>query len=85
VGASRRDGEAEVRVVDRGRGVPPALHDVIFERFRQVDASDSRQKGGTGLGLAISKTIVERHGGSIGILSEEGKGATFWFRVPLAG
>lgn len=85
VSASPRGGEAEVRVVDRGRGVPPGLHDAIFERFRQVDASDSRQKGGTGLGLAISKTIVERHGGSIGILSEEGKGATFWFRVPLAG
>ncbi len=74
----------EVRVTDRGRGVPPAFRDVIFERFRQVSTSDAREKGGSGLGLAIAKSIVERHGGLIGVDSEEGRGSTFWFRVPPA-
>jgi PAS domain S-box-containing protein len=75
----------EVQVVDRGRGVPEALRAAIFERFKQVEASDARQKGGTGLGLAICKAIIEQHGGQIGVRSEEGKGSTFWFRVPTAG
>ena len=75
----------EVRVADRGRGIPAALRDAIFERFKQVEASDARQKGGTGLGLAICKAIVEQHGGQIGVESEEGQGSTFWFRVPAVG
>ncbi len=75
---------AEFRVADRGRGIPPALRSAIFERYRQVEAGDAREKGGTGLGLAICKAIVEQHGGSIGVESEEGVGSTFWFRVPLA-
>jgi hypothetical protein len=53
----------------------------IFERFRQVETSDAREKGGTGLGLAICKSIIEQHGGTIGVESEEGSGSTFWFRV----
>src|SRR5262249_32851339 len=77
-------GFAEVRVSDSGRGIPKAYKDAIFERFRQVEASDSRQKGGTGLGLAICKMIMEQHKGSIGVESEEGHGSTFWFRVPSA-
>ncbi|MFI5181687.1 MAG: PAS domain S-box protein [Thermoanaerobaculia bacterium] len=75
---------AEFRVADHGRGIPPALRAAIFERYRQVEAGDAREKGGTGLGLAICKAIVEQHGGSIGVESEEGVGSTFWFRVPLA-
>ncbi len=74
----------EVRVTDRGRGVPAAYRDIIFERFRQVEASDAREKGGSGLGLAIARSIIERHGGLIGVDSEEGRGSTFWFRVPPA-
>lgn len=73
-----------VRVSDRGRGVPPRHQQTIFERFRQVEASDARQKGGTGLGLAICKSIVEQLGGTIGVTSEEGRGSVFWFRVPAA-
>ncbi|HEY2930662.1 MAG TPA: PAS domain S-box protein [Acidobacteriota bacterium] len=72
----------EIRVTDRGRGIPASHKRVIFERFRQVEASDSRQKGGTGLGLAICKAIVEQHGGTIGVDSEEGGGSTFWIRIP---
>jgi PAS domain S-box-containing protein len=81
--ASREKGWAQVCVRDQGRGVPPSLRAAIFERFRQVEASDSRQKGGSGLGLAICKAIIEQqHGGSIGVESEEGKGSVFWFRLP---
>jgi len=82
--AAEEDGRACVRVTDRGRGVPPAAREAIFERFRQVEASDARQKGGTGLGLAICKAIVEQHGGAIGVESEEGRGSVFWFTVPVA-
>jgi PAS domain S-box-containing protein len=74
----------EVRVVDRGRGIPAAYRDAVFERFKQVEAGDSRDKGGTGLGLAICKAIVARHGGEIGVWSEEGRGSTFFFKVPEA-
>jgi PAS domain S-box-containing protein len=77
-------GFVEVRVADRGRGIPVSHRERIFERFQQVEASDARQKGGTGLGLAISKSIVEQHGGMIGVESEEERGSTFWFRVPAA-
>ena len=77
-------GWAEVSVSDRGRGIPVSFRDAIFERFRQVEASDARQKGGSGLGLAICKAIIQQHGGSIGVRSEEGKGSVFWFRVPVS-
>ena len=78
------DGWTEVRVCDRGRGIPSNLREAIFDRFRQVEASDARQKGGSGLGLAICKAVVEQHGGSIGVESEEGKGSVFWFRIPVS-
>ena len=78
------DDSIEVRVSDQGRGIPDAWRQAIFERFRQVEASDARQKGGSGLGLAICKAIVEQHGGSVGVESEEGRGSVFWFRLPAA-
>jgi PAS domain S-box-containing protein len=74
----------EVKVIDRGRGIPEKFKGLLFQRFQQVEASDSKKKGGTGLGLAICKGIVEAHGGSIGVESEEGKGSCFWFRIPPA-
>ncbi len=80
--ASQEEGWSRVQVQDQGRGIPSSLREAIFERFRQVEASDARQKGGSGLGLAICKAIVEQHGGSIGVESEEGKGSVFWFRLP---
>jgi signal transduction histidine kinase len=75
---------AQVRfsVSDQGRGIPTDRLDSIFERFQQVDASDSRQKGGTGLGLAICKRIVEHHGGEIWVESRLGQGSTFYFTLP---
>jgi signal transduction histidine kinase len=80
-----RVGEAVVtiRVIDHGRGVPPERANDIFQRFHQVDASDSRDKGGTGLGLAICKSIVNEHGGRIWMEATPGGGATFAFTLPV--
>ena len=79
------DGEiADFVVSDEGRGIPPDQLENVFERFRQVDGSDAREKGGTGLGLAIARGIVEQHGGRIWAESGEGVGTTFHFTLPLA-
>jgi signal transduction histidine kinase len=71
------------QVSDRGRGIPADKLELIFGRFQQVDASDSREKGGTGLGLAICRSIVEGHGGKIWAESILGEGSTFCFTLPL--
>jgi signal transduction histidine kinase len=72
-------------VADQGRGIPGDKLGRIFERFEQVDSSDSREKGGSGLGLAISRTIVRRHGGDLTVTSTVGAGSTFTFNIPAAG
>lgn len=69
-------------VKDQGRGIPPEKLETIFERFQQVDASDSRAKGGTGLGLAICRSIIEQHGGQIWAESSPEAGSTFFFMLP---
>jgi signal transduction histidine kinase len=74
--------EHEFRVIDRGRGVPQDKLEQIFEPFQQVEAGDQTAKGGTGLGLPISKTIIEQHGGKIGVKSQVDGGSTFWFKLP---
>jgi len=74
--------EALIEVADRGRGIPDDKLQQIFERFKQVDASDSRAMGGTGLGLAICRSIVQQHGGHIWATSTLGEGSTFHFTLP---
>ena len=69
-------------VKDQGQGIPANQLETIFERFQQVDSSDSRKKGGTGLGLAICRQIIEEHGGKIWAESLSGKGSTFYFTLP---
>ncbi len=70
-------------VIDQGRGIPADKLDRIFDRFQQVDASDSRQKGGSGLGLAICRTIVEQHGGKIWAERNLICGSTFRVLLPF--
>lgn len=82
VSAERRDGEVLFSVTDQGRGIPGDKLELVFGRFQQVDASDSRQKGGTGLGLAICRSIVSQHGGRIWAESAPGEGSTFSFTLP---
>ncbi|HTA97346.1 MAG TPA: ATP-binding protein [Solirubrobacteraceae bacterium] len=80
-----KNGRALFSIKDTGRGIPDDRLETIFERFRQVDSSDAREKGGSGLGLAIARNIVEHHGGHISVESELGQGSTFYFTLPLAG
>ncbi|MGH9404698.1 MAG: PAS domain S-box protein [Terriglobia bacterium] len=82
--AAVEDGDNVVfQVCDQGRGIPAAKLSQVFERFEQVDAADSREKGGTGLGLAISKSIIAQHGGRIWAESTLAKGSTFFFSLPI--
>lgn len=75
--------EVEIRVIDQGRGIPADKLETIFERFEQVDASDSRDRGGTGIGLAICRSLVQQHGGRIWAESSPGQGTTLAFRLPV--
>ena len=72
------ENEVYAYVSDTGSGIPRALLPTVFDRFVKLDSF----KQGTGLGLSICKTIVSMLGGEIGVESEEGKGSTFWFRIP---
>ncbi len=83
VGVREDDGEVVVWVRDPGIGVPRADIARIFERFYKVDRARVRGRGGTGLGLSIARHVVEMHGGRIWVESEEGKGSTFSFAIPV--
>ncbi|NMC39444.1 MAG: PAS domain S-box protein [Bacteroidales bacterium] len=77
-----KDNNLEFYVKDTGIGIPPELHEKIFERFFQVDNLVSRKFGGTGLGLSICKAYVELLGGKIWVQSSPGEGTTFKFTIP---
>jgi PAS domain S-box-containing protein len=77
-----RDNYLEFSVSDTGIGIPIQYHDKVFNRFYQVQNSDTRLYEGTGLGLAISKAYIELMGGKIWLSSEHGKGTTFFFTIP---
>jgi NtrC-family two-component system sensor histidine kinase KinB len=79
---ARREGEAvRFEVSDQGPGIPAEHQAGLFEKFFRVPGSP---QGGSGLGLFIARGIVQAHGGRIGIDTQPGAGATFWFTVPLA-
>ncbi|MBI3760059.1 MAG: two-component sensor histidine kinase, partial [Deltaproteobacteria bacterium] len=79
---SPADGGLRIEVSDTGPGVAAEHHAVIFEKFRQIDQSETREFAGTGLGLAIARELTIMLGGSIGVHSELGQGATFWIMLP---
>jgi signal transduction histidine kinase/CheY-like chemotaxis protein len=81
--ASKRDQAVEIKVIDTGIGIPKQKQKRLFDPFYQVDGSIRRKYGGTGLGLSISKNIVELHNGRMWVESEEGKGTTIIFQLPL--
>jgi PAS domain S-box-containing protein len=70
-----------IEVSDQGIGISPEQQARLFNPFIQADASSTRKHGGTGLGLAISKRIAHLMGGDVGVVSEEGRGSTFWLAV----
>ena len=79
-----QEDKVKISITDHGQGIPKEFYSKIFEKFSQFDSSDTRQKGGTGLGLNITKTIIEKHGGTIGFTSGINQGTTFYFELPQA-
>lgn len=79
-------GEGCVSIRDEGPGIPEDERERVWERFHRARGIDVRSGSGMGLGLGlyISKTIIERHGGRVGVDSTPGEGSTFWFILPLA-
>ena len=83
-GEGNPNSQMAITISDTGIGIPEDKHDRIFESFEQADGTTARQYGGTGLGLAITKTLVELHGGKIGVESTLGAGSRFTFTLPLS-
>jgi two-component system, NtrC family, sensor histidine kinase KinB len=79
--AKQRAGFVRFEITDQGPGIPAEHQRGLFEKFFRVPGSP---QGGSGLGLFIAKGLVQAHGGEIGVESEVGSGATFWFTVPVA-
>lgn len=82
-GVKQFDDQIQVMISDEGMGIPKANVKRIFERFYRADRARSRALGGTGLGLAIAREMIMAHGGDIWAESEEGKGTTIYFTLPI--
>ena len=76
--------QLRVRVTDHGPGFPADKVDLVFEPFQQLDAGSDRRHGGVGIGLTLFRRVVDQLDGTIGVETEPGHGATFWFTVPSA-
>ncbi len=88
LGATPKDGQVRVFVRDDGPGIAPDDQERIFEKYYQVNSPTSAadiRPDGSGLGLAIARSIVELHGGQIGVQSRLGRGSTFFFALPSEG
>lgn len=83
VSCSRQENDVLVKVADSGIGIPKEHMPKLFSRFSQADGSASRKYEGTGIGLALSRELVELHHGKIWAESEEGRGTTFLFTIPI--
>ena len=75
--------EVIISVTDEGIGIPPELHEKVFERFFQGNGRKTSRRKGTGLGLAICRGIIEAHGGKIWVESKPGRGSKFSFSLPV--
>ncbi len=85
VDASMTDGQWLIRVIDEGPGIDPVEQARLFRYFERLSTAPTGGEKSTGLGLAIAREIVRAHGGEIGVESEPGAGAMFWFTLPVAG
>ncbi len=84
VKAFKKDKVVQFEIEDTGIGIPQNKQNLVFEEFRQVDSTSTRQYGGTGLGMSITKRLVEMSKGEIWLKSEIGVGTTFYFTLPAA-
>lgn len=82
VAVGAKGGIAQLHVIDHGDGIPPGLHERIFERFYRADVSRNSEHGGSGLGLAIVTAIVQSHKGEVEVRDTPGGGATFVAKIP---
>jgi signal transduction histidine kinase len=78
VSAKKSSGEIKISISDNGQGIPPEEHSKIFQRYPSI-----KRKIGTGLGLYLSKQIIDAHKGKIWFETEQGKGTSFYFTLPL--
>ncbi len=84
ISGTTQNGMLTLCVADTGIGIPKEKQAHVFREFEQGDGSTDRNYSGTGLGLAISQSLVELHGGKIWLESEEGKGSSFYFSLPIS-
>ncbi len=82
VKAEATESDIRIMVIDTGRGIPAKYVDRIFDKFYQVDQSNTREIGGAGIGLTLARQIVHLHGGTIEVQSKENEGSSFIIRLP---